>query len=73
MLEVETYRRQADAVVGRTIVGVDAPDAWYVKNVDPAELVAALTRPHASRQPGASASCWSSTSTTAAGWGCGSG
>lgn len=43
MLEVETYRRQADAVVGRKIVGVDAPDAWYVKNVDPAELVAALT------------------------------
>lgn len=43
MLEVETYRRQAAAVVGRTIVGVDAPDAWYVKNVDPAELVAALT------------------------------
>jgi formamidopyrimidine-DNA glycosylase len=43
MLEVETYRRQADAVVGRTIVGVDAPDAWYVKNVDPAELAAALT------------------------------
>jgi formamidopyrimidine-DNA glycosylase len=43
MLEVETYRRQAEAVVGRTIVGVDAPDAWYVKNVDPAELVAALT------------------------------
>jgi formamidopyrimidine-DNA glycosylase len=43
MLEVETYRRQADAVVGRTIVGVDAPDAWYVKNVDPTALVAALT------------------------------
>jgi formamidopyrimidine-DNA glycosylase len=43
MLEVETYRRQAEAVVGRTIVGVDAPDTWYVKNVDPAELVAALT------------------------------
>lgn len=43
MLEVETYRRQADAVVGRTIVGVDAPDAWYVKNVDPAALAAALT------------------------------
>jgi formamidopyrimidine-DNA glycosylase len=42
MLEVETYRQQAEAVVGRTIVGVDAPDAWYVKNVDPAELVAAL-------------------------------
>jgi len=43
MLEVETYRRQAEAVVGRTIVGADVPDAWYVKNVDPAELVAALT------------------------------
>jgi formamidopyrimidine-DNA glycosylase len=42
MLEVETYRRQAEAVVGRKIAGVDAPDAWYVKNVDPAELVASL-------------------------------
>jgi formamidopyrimidine-DNA glycosylase len=43
MLEVETYRRQAEAVVGRTIVGVDAPDAWYLKNADHASLVAILT------------------------------
>lgn len=43
MLEVETYRRQAEAAVGRTIAGVDAPDAWFVKaGGTPAELVAAL-------------------------------
>jgi formamidopyrimidine-DNA glycosylase len=41
-LEVETYRQQAEAVVGRRIVGVDAPDAWYVKKGDPAELAPAL-------------------------------
>ena len=43
LLEVETYRRQAEAVVGRTIGAVDAPDAWFVKGGEPAELVAALT------------------------------
>ena len=42
LLEVETYRRQAEAVVGRTIERVDAPDAWFVKRGEPAELVAAL-------------------------------
>jgi formamidopyrimidine-DNA glycosylase len=31
ILEVETYRRHADAVVGRRIAGVDAPDRWYLK------------------------------------------
>jgi formamidopyrimidine-DNA glycosylase len=31
MLEVETYRQQAEAVVGRRIVAVDTPDAWYLK------------------------------------------
>ena len=31
LLEVERYRQGALAVVGRTIVGVDAPDAWFLK------------------------------------------
>ncbi len=31
ILEIETYRRLADRVVGRTITSVDAPDAWYLK------------------------------------------
>jgi formamidopyrimidine-DNA glycosylase len=31
LLEVETYRRAADAVVGRRISGVMAPDDWYLK------------------------------------------
>ncbi len=43
ILEVETYRQQAVEVVGRTIVHVDAPDAWFVKGTDPAEVVAAAT------------------------------
>lgn len=30
-VEVELYRRQAERVVGRTIVEVDAPDAWFLK------------------------------------------
>jgi formamidopyrimidine-DNA glycosylase len=42
LLEVESYRRQAEAVVGRTIAAVDAPDAWFVKGGEPAELEAAL-------------------------------
>jgi formamidopyrimidine-DNA glycosylase len=42
LLEVETYRRQADAIVGRRITGVEAPDAWYVKNVDRSVLAPAL-------------------------------
>jgi formamidopyrimidine-DNA glycosylase len=42
LLEVETYRRQAEAIVGRRIVGVEAPDDWYLKNVDRAVLAAAL-------------------------------
>ena len=32
ILEVESYRRQAEATVGRRVVGVDAPDPWYLKN-----------------------------------------
>jgi formamidopyrimidine-DNA glycosylase len=42
MLEVETYRRHAEAVVGRTVSHVDAPDAWYVKRTSPDEVVAAV-------------------------------
>lgn len=30
-IEVELYRRLADRAVGRRVVGVDAPDAWYLK------------------------------------------
>ena len=43
LLEVETYRRQASHVVGRTIGGADAPDAWFVKGSEPDEVVAAVT------------------------------
>jgi formamidopyrimidine-DNA glycosylase len=43
MLEVETYRRQAEALVGRTVARLDAPDAWYVKRSSPDEVVAAVT------------------------------
>ena len=35
LLEVETYRRQAEAVVGRTIAAAEAPDAWFVKGSGP--------------------------------------
>lgn len=31
LIEVELYRRLADRTVGRTITGVDAPDAWFLK------------------------------------------
>ena len=31
ILEVESYRRLAEQVVGRTVAEVEAPDAWYVK------------------------------------------
>ncbi len=41
-LEVESYRRLAEKVVGRRIVGVDTPDSWYVKNVEPSLLQEAL-------------------------------
>lgn len=43
LLEVETYRRAADAVVGRRVRSVHAPDEWYAKGVTtPAELLAVL-------------------------------
>jgi formamidopyrimidine-DNA glycosylase len=43
LLEVETYRRQAEQVVGRTVAAVDAPDAWFVKGTEPEAVVAAVT------------------------------
>ncbi len=44
ILEVEQYRVAAEAVVGRTIERVDAPDAWYLKGgVDGPGLAAALS------------------------------
>ncbi|HEX8804944.1 MAG TPA: DNA-formamidopyrimidine glycosylase family protein [Acidimicrobiales bacterium] len=41
--EVETYRQQAERVVGRRVAEVGAPDAWFVKGTDPAHVVAAVT------------------------------
>ena len=31
--EVETYRRQAERVLGRRVARVLAPDTWYLKRV----------------------------------------
>lgn len=31
ILEVESYRRHAEAVIGRRVAGTDAPDEWYLK------------------------------------------
>ncbi len=43
LIEIETYRRLARQVVGRTIATVDAPDPWYVKGgLTPNEIVDAL-------------------------------
>ena len=54
MLEVESYRRQAEALVGRRITGVEAPDGWYLKNVDAQGLRPALVgrRVEAARRTG---------------------
>ena len=42
-LEIESYRTLADRVVGRRIVTIDAPDAWYLKGgVDESGLRAAI-------------------------------
>jgi formamidopyrimidine-DNA glycosylase len=38
-VEVELYRRSAEAIVGHTVDHVETPDAWFVKNADPAVLV----------------------------------
>ena len=39
MLEVEAYRRLAATTLGRTIVRVDAPDAWFLKGGVTADLL----------------------------------
>jgi formamidopyrimidine-DNA glycosylase len=43
LIEVESYRRQAERVVGRRVVAVDAPDEWFVKGGPPEEVVAGVT------------------------------
>lgn len=40
LIEVELYRRAVDAVVGRAIVGVAAPDRWFLKGGLTPEAVA---------------------------------
>lgn len=43
LVEVELYRRAVDAVVGRRIVGVEAPDPWFVRgDLGPGPLADAL-------------------------------
>ncbi len=43
LLEIETYRKAAEPVVGRTIGAVDAPDDWYLKGgLGPAEVTGVL-------------------------------
>lgn len=46
ILEVEAYRIAAEPVVGRTIVGVHAPDAWYLKGGIDAEGLTAAVEGH---------------------------
>ncbi len=40
-VEIEFYRRAAEATVGRRIVSVDAPDAWFLKEGTTAEALTA--------------------------------
>lgn len=42
MIEVESYRVQAEKVVGRRVAEVEAPDGWFVKGADTEEVVAAV-------------------------------
>ena len=42
LIEVESYRRVADRLVGRTIRRAHAPDPWFCKGVEPATLEAVL-------------------------------
>jgi formamidopyrimidine-DNA glycosylase len=43
LLEIETYRVAAEAVLGRRIAAVHAPDGWYLKRgTDEAALIGAL-------------------------------
>ena len=44
LLEVEYYRRLAERVVGRRILSVDAPDAWYLRGGLTAGELTALLR-----------------------------
>jgi formamidopyrimidine-DNA glycosylase len=39
-VEIEIYRRSAEAVVGRLITSIDAPDSWFLKNGATAEAIA---------------------------------
>lgn len=43
IIEIEMYRRGADALIGRSITSLDAPDDWYLKGIDADALRAALT------------------------------
>jgi formamidopyrimidine-DNA glycosylase len=43
ILEVESYRRQAETVVGRVVVGAVLPDDWYVKRAEAQEVGLAVT------------------------------
>lgn len=54
LIEVETYRCHAESAVGRTVVGLDAPDDWYLKGTAEPELRAALVgrRVEAARRRG---------------------
>lgn len=40
-VEIEFYRRAAEATIGRRIAAVDAPDAWFLKDGTTAEAVTA--------------------------------
>jgi formamidopyrimidine-DNA glycosylase len=43
LLEVEVYRRLADATVGRTVEEVEAPDSWFLKGgITPNQVVDAV-------------------------------
>ena len=43
LLEIETYRKAAEPIVGRTVAVVDAPDDWYLKGgLGPPEVVSVL-------------------------------
>lgn len=39
LIEVEIYRRQAEALVGRTVAAVDTPDEWFLKGAISADAL----------------------------------
>ena len=41
-IEVEYYRRAAEAMVGRVVAGVSAPDRWYLKGDTTQDMLAAV-------------------------------